>query len=170
MKLASFESIVAALNREKVHFLVVGGVAVNAHGYLRYTKDVHLVVRLSDEDVLGAFRALETIDYHPAVPVTAQQFSDAAMRAQWRQEKGMRVLKFWSDAHRETPLDVFVYEPFDFDLEYQRALVGTDPDDPGARFAGIPALISMKAQAGRPLDLIDIEKLRQIAELRSRGN
>jgi hypothetical protein len=35
MKLASFEAIVNALNGEYVRFIVVGGVAVNAHGYLR---------------------------------------------------------------------------------------------------------------------------------------
>ncbi len=27
----------------------------------------------------------------------------------------------WSDQHRRTPVDVFVYEPFDFAREYTRA-------------------------------------------------
>jgi len=48
------------------------------------------------------------------VPITAEQFADPALRQQWREEKRMLVLKFWSDAHRETPVDVFIYEPFDF--------------------------------------------------------
>ena len=34
----------------------------------------------------------------------------------------MEVLKFWSDLHRETPLDVFISEPFDFNEEYDQAL------------------------------------------------
>jgi hypothetical protein len=37
MKLASCEAIVDALNGALVRFIVVGGVAVNAHGYLRFT-------------------------------------------------------------------------------------------------------------------------------------
>jgi hypothetical protein len=71
----------------------------------------------------------------------------------------------WSDVHMQTPIDIFVYEPFDFDREYERALVGIDPDDPPARFVSIPALIAMKEAAGRATDLIDIEKLRQIEKL-----
>ena len=33
MKVASFEAIVRALNDAKVPFIVVGGIAVNTHGY-----------------------------------------------------------------------------------------------------------------------------------------
>ena len=167
MKLSSFDAIVQALNAAGVRYLVVGGLAVNAHGYLRFTKDVDLVVRLATADILGAFRALAGIDYQPSVPITAAQFADPTLRESWRRDKGMLVLKFWSDRHRETPIDVFVYEPFDFDVEYARAMTAADADDPPARFASIPALIAMKTAAARPVDLIDIEKLRQIADLQN---
>ena len=163
MKLASFEAIVDALNAAGVRFIVVGGLAVNAHGCLRFTNDVDLVIQLSKRGIVSAFHALEQIDYRPSNPVTAEDFSDATQREMWRREKGMRVLKMWSDAHRETPLDIFVYEPFDFDAEYGRALVRED--EIPARFASIPALIAMKQAADRPQDRIDIEKLRFIAEI-----
>jgi len=55
MKVASFEAIVHALNQAGVRFIVVGGLAVNAHGYLRFTNDVDLVVRLSRENIIRAF-------------------------------------------------------------------------------------------------------------------
>ncbi len=163
MKLAGFEAIVGALNAAGVRYLVVGGVAVNAHGYSRVTHDVDLVIRLEREDILAAFPALAVIGYFPAVPVTAEDFADPETRERWRREKGMLVLKFWSDAHRETPLDVFVYEPFDFAREEERALRGGAENFP-ARFASIPALIAMKEVAGRDRDRTDIEMLRQIAE------
>jgi hypothetical protein len=166
MKLASFEAIVRALNSAEVRFIVVGGVAVIAHGYLRATKDVDLVIQLSKHDIIAAFGALEQIDYRPSNPITAEDFADPEKREMWRREKGMLVLKMWSDAHRETPLDIFVYEPFDFDTEYERALVGEE--DLPARFASIPALIAMKEAADRTQDRIDIEKLRIIADLGTR--
>lgn len=188
MKLASFDAIVRALNDAGVRYLVVGGLAVNAHGYLRFTKDVDLVVRLATPDILGAFRALGALGYRAKVPVTAEQFANPAQREAWRsrlESKGPSLApssvgagearcgpvgpqrKMWSDAHLETPIDIFVYEPFDFDAEYARALVGTDPGDPPARFASIPALIAMKQAAGRASDLIDIEKLREIERLKN---
>ena len=46
MKLSSIESIARALNNAEVSFLVVGGLAVVAHGYGRQTQDLDLVIRL----------------------------------------------------------------------------------------------------------------------------
>jgi len=166
MKLASFDSIVATLDNAGVRFIVVGGLAVNAHGYLRFTNDVDIVIQLSEREIVAAFSALQAIGYFPANPITAKDFADKEQRESWRREKGMRVLKMWSDAHRETPLDIFVYEPFDFATEYERAL--DDKSQPGARFVSIPALIAMKQLADRPQDRIDVEKLRQIADLNDR--
>ncbi|MBA3831171.1 MAG: hypothetical protein H0X34_04625 [Chthoniobacterales bacterium] len=163
MKLASFETIVRALNQGGVRFIVVGGMAVNAHGYLRFTNDVDLVIRLSQRDIVSAFAALEQIGYRPSNPIAAEDFADPQTRESWQREKGMRVLKMWSDQHRETPLDIFVYEPFDFALEYEQSLL--QEDQIPVRFASIRALIAMKQEADRPQDRIDIEKLRQIAEL-----
>ena len=79
----------------------------------------------------------------------------------------MLVLKMWSDRHRETPLDIFVYEPFNFQEEYERAFQFDEPDTPQPRFASIPALIAMKRTASRDRDLVDIEYLQKIAKLRN---
>lgn len=160
MNLASFEAIVLALEKARVRYLVAGGLAVNAHGYLRFTKDVDFVVQLVPENILAAFQALGSLDYKPLVPVTAEQFADAALRESWIRDKGMEVLQLWSDRHLETPVDIFVSEPFPFDKEYERALVkplyGTNP----VRFVSIPTLIAMKETANRDQDRIDIEHLR----------
>ena len=164
MKLSSFEAITNALHEAGVHFIVVGGLAVNAHGYLRFTNDVDLVVRLARENVIAAFRALEQIDYRPSNPITAEDFANATIREAWRREKGMRVLKLWSDRHRETPIDIFIYEPFDFETEYARAF--RDEEESSTAFVSIPALIAMKREANRMQDRIDIEKLEKIVEIR----
>jgi hypothetical protein len=44
MGVRSIEAIVKALNQAKIQYLIVGGVAVNAHGYERFTKDLDLVI------------------------------------------------------------------------------------------------------------------------------
>jgi hypothetical protein len=113
MKVASFEAIVRALNDAEVPFIVVGGIAVNTHGYGRVTFDVDLVINLEPEKIRWAFSALAAIGYAPSVPIAAEQFADPERRQDWIINKQMTVLRFWSDAHRETPLGVFVKEPFE---------------------------------------------------------
>jgi len=38
-------------NEAGVRFLVAGGLAVNAHGYVRFTKDADLVIDLTAENI-----------------------------------------------------------------------------------------------------------------------
>lgn len=163
MKLGSFDLLVRALGKAGVRYLVAGGLAVNAHGYLRFTRDVDLVLQLAPENIVSAFHALEEIGYRPLVPVTAADFADVAKRTAWIRDKGMTVLNFWCDRHRDTPVDVFVTEPFDFDEEYGRALV-KPLGSTAVRFVSIPSLIRMKEIAGRPQDKIDVEYLRKLAD------
>ena len=164
MKLASFEAIVKALQDADVRYLVAGGLAVNAHGYLRLTRDVDLVIQLDGGNIVAAFAALSTIGYRPLVPVTAQQFGDREQRERWIAEKGMRVLNFFSDVHRETAIDVFVTEPFDFEREAAAAWKAELAPGAVVSFVSIETLIEMKTLAGRPRDLDDIQHLRWIQE------
>jgi hypothetical protein len=160
MKLDSFSAIVSALDEAGVRYLVAGGLAVNAHGYLRFTKDVDFIVQLVPDNIERAFTALATLDYRPLVPITAAQFADAGLRTTWVRDKGMQVLQFYSDRHRETPIDIFASVPFDFDTEHEQALVkALGPIS--VRFVSIPTLIRMKETAGRMQDRIDLEYLRK---------
>jgi hypothetical protein len=100
MKLGSFDVLVRALDKAGVRYLVAGGLAVAAHGYLRFTRDVDLVLQLAPKNIVSAFGALEGIGYRPLVPVTAADFADVAKRTAWIRGKGMTVLNFWCDRHR----------------------------------------------------------------------
>lgn len=162
MKVASFEAVARVLNAANVPFILVGGLAVVAHGYGRYTADVDLVVRLDIDTVARLFVALGSLGYRPRVPVTASAFADERQRAEWIAEKGMAVLSFHSDTHRETPVDVFVAEPFDFAQEYGSAVVREIAIGVPVRIARLEALIRMKRDAGRPQDLADIAELERL--------
>lgn len=162
MKLASVETIVRSLNDAKVPFIVVGGLAVVAHGYGRQTQDLNLVIRLDPESIRAAFGALADLGYRPRVPVTADGFADPVQRASWIRDRGMKVLNFHSDRHRETPVDIFVTEPFDFQVEYASAKVETLSSNVSMRIVRRETLIRLKQEAGRPQDLADIAELMAI--------
>ena len=169
MKLASTEAIFQALNNAGVRYLVAGGLAVNAYGYLRFTKDVDFVLQLVPDNIKTAFSALATLGYRPNVPVSADQFADPKIRESWIRDKGMQVLQFWSDEHKETPIDIFVTEPFPFDEEYSRALVKQLTGEIKVYFVSIPTLIQMKELADREQGRIDIEHLRIMLEDHEQG-
>lgn len=162
MRVLEFENIVRVLNAADVRYLVVGGIAVVAHGYGRVTFDLDLVLQLQPENIIRGFRALDTLGYLPRVTVTAEQFADEEKRRLWIREKGMTVLNLHSDRQRTTPIDLFVTEPFDFDATYARAI--EQPCGGGSfRVVDLETLIQMKEVAGRPKDLDDVAHLRMAA-------
>ncbi|HEY3784161.1 MAG TPA: hypothetical protein VGL55_02645 [Steroidobacteraceae bacterium] len=160
MKLSSFQALATALETAGARYVVAGGLAVAAHGYLRFTKDVDIVIRLIPDNIERTFAALASLGYRPSVPITREQFANSELRNSWVRDKGMQVLQFWSDAHPETSVDVFVTEPFDFEAEYASALLSPLDDKITIRFVSLPTLIRMKEAANRPQDRADIEQLR----------
>ena len=50
MKLASFEAVARALQDADVRYLVAGGLAVIAHGHLRVTGDMDIVIQLKPDN------------------------------------------------------------------------------------------------------------------------
>jgi len=162
MEVRSVEAIVRALNDAKVKYVIVGGLAVNAHGYERLTRDIDLVIGLEPENIIRALKALLGIGYQMSIPVTPEQVADESNRESWRREKNMIVLKLWSDVHRRTPVDVFVYEPFDLNAEYARAKWQSLTADLRAPVLAYEARLQMKTEAGRERDLLDVESLRKL--------
>ncbi len=166
MEVRSVAAIFAALNAADVKYLVVGGLAVVAHGYERLTRDVDLVIQLDPPNIIRGLEALLSISYVPSIPTTPEDFADPVRREKWRVEKHMIVLKLWSDEHKRTPIDIFVYEPFDFDAEY--AVAASHEIRPGvyAPVVTYRTLTDMKRAAGRPQDLADLADLSTIQKLK----
>ena len=164
MKTSSLKNICAALDRHHVRFLLAGGLAVIAHGYLRFTKDADIAIELVPENIERAFAALIEAGYAPTVPITARDFSDALQRDAWVREKNMTVLQFWSDKHRETPVDLFVTLPFDFSTEYAGSMQKELMEVGVVHIVTLPTLIRMKEAVGREQDMIDVRELRRMHE------
>ena len=94
--------------------------------------------------------------------VSAVEFADPRKRESWIRDKRMIVFQLHSEQHRETRIDVFVAEPFDFDHEYDRALVGALLPALQLRFVRIETLLRMKEAAGREKDKEDIRQLTKL--------
>lgn len=157
------EWVLSALERAKVRYLVVGGVAVVLHGYLRTTLDLDLVVQLEPDNALRAVRVFADLGFEPQVPVPISTFADPQARDTWFREKNMTVFSLWHPAHPGFAVDLFIQEPFDFESVYRRA-VRVQLEGVQATVIAREDLVCMKRAVARNRDLEDVAALSELPE------
>jgi hypothetical protein len=163
-----FEPIFAALENGAVRYVVVGGMATVLHGYARLTADVDVMIDQAPDEARRAVRVLSALGLVPRAPVNAEDYADAGIRRRWFDEKGMRVLSFWDPNEPMRVVDLFVENPIDFDLLFERSQVVTLTTT-SVRIASIEDLIQLKRLANRPEDQRDIEALQAIRRSKRDG-
>jgi len=162
MKVVSLEAIFRALQEAEARYLVVGGIAVIAHGYVRLTKDLDLVLDLSSQALPRALKALESLGYRPIIPVPLIDFANPELRQDWIEHRNMKVFNLVSDRYPDVTIDIFPKEPFVFEKEFAAAAWKDVAPNVSARVVSVSALISLKKDADREQDRTDIEKLRKL--------
>jgi hypothetical protein len=162
MKLASLEAIFRALQEAGARYLVVGGLAVIAHGYVRLTKDIDLVLDLSTDSLMSSLSVLASLGYRPINPVPILDFANPELRRDWTENRNMIVFNLVSDRFPDVVIDVFTKEPFEFDAEYARAEAKELAPNVLAYVVSVPTLIALKKEANRDQDRIDINKLQKL--------
>jgi predicted nucleotidyltransferase len=157
------ELLLTALTEAGVRYIVVGGVAVVLHGYLRATADLDLILAMDEQNLQMALRTFGSIGFNPRAPVPLAAFADASERRRWSEEKNLQVFSLWHSKMPGFEVDLFVESPLPFDGLYSRA-VRVDIGRTTVSIAAISDLIAMKRAAGRPRDVEDIEALLHLQE------
>lgn len=78
----------------------------------------------------------------------------------------MIFLRLGNVVHRRTPVDVFVYEPFDFEKELGQAKWEVIAGKILAPVVSYQTLLGLKRKAGRAKDLLDIKALKKLDRYR----
>ena len=164
MKLTSLEVIFNKLNQENVRYLVAGGLAVVAHGYVRFTADIDLILDMEEKNLKKAVKAFGLLGYQPRPPVKLEDFIYQEKRAIWVKEKGLTVFSLWNPLHPATEVDIFIEPPITFEKAYTSGISFEIVESVEVNVLGIEDLISLKKKAGRVKDLDDIEKLKALIE------
>jgi hypothetical protein len=143
-------------------YLVVGGLAVVAHGFVRLTADIDLVLDPDPGALRRAIQALSALGYRPRAPVDFAEFADPReTQALGARQGAHRVLGVQPRASRHRGRSV-LETPFDFERAYARAARFQLADGIEGTFVGLDDLIAMKRAAARPQDLDDVEGLRSL--------
>jgi predicted nucleotidyltransferase len=156
-----------ALEREKVRYLVVGGVAVNLHGAERMTSDVDLMLALDAGNLRRFFAAVEEFGFKPVIPATLRQLCDAEMLERWVREKHMLAFALRPAEDTAPTVDILVRPIVAFEDAYPRRFEVV-ADGVTLSVAAAEDLITLKSGTGRQIDEADIRALRRLAVIRSR--
>jgi hypothetical protein len=163
-----FVELFRLLERERVRYLVVGGVAVNLHGAERMTMDVDIMLALDAENLRHFLEAIRPLKLKPANPlVTMEQFCDAATVESWIRDKHMLAFQLRPTQGHGPSLDVLVKPAVPFEPAYARRVM-FKVEDFEVVVASAQDLIALKSGTGRQIDRSDIEALRRLDMLRSR--
>ena len=141
-------SLLAAFGEAGVEYAVVGGVAVNAHGYVRATHDLDIFIRPTEENAHAAFEALRRL----GVPLAGLDSSDLL--------DDEENLRFGPEEDHVDILASIGTMPFD---QVWRNRVETMVEAVLITFISKADLIENKRQVGRLRDLADVEELEQIS-------
>jgi hypothetical protein len=154
-----FIGLFALLAAAKIRFVLVGGLALVLHGLDRLTADVDLVIDLSAESAQAAVQALTAAGYRALAPVDPIALADPTQRREWQTVRNMQVFSFWDSSNTRPTVDIILSPAVPLDELWTSAAV-VNLGGHAVHVASIEHLIRMKAAAGRPQDLADIERLR----------
>lgn len=148
------ERIFEALDLHQVEYVVVGGVAVQAHGHVRMTSDVDLIPLPTPANLERLAAALNRLQARVLNTGAEHLVVDAQM---------LPRATLWQLATRYGDVDVLHDAPgaATFADLRKRALVISLSGHP-IPIASRDDLISMKRASGRPIDLSDIAALTEL--------
>jgi hypothetical protein len=153
--------LLQALSDVQVQYVLVGGLAVQLHGFLRATFDIDLVLAMNDANLSRFIAVARRFGLVPVIPVPIESLRDASLIEQWHREKGMLAFALREPSIGGSVVDVLVRSDIPYDRLMANAITG---ELFGRRvwIASIDDLLVMKRTANRPKDKLDIAALEKI--------
>lgn len=144
-----------------VEYVLVGGLAVQLHGFLRATFDIDLVLAMNDENLTRFIDVAKRYGLTPAIPVPIDSLRNASQIDQWHHEKSMLAFSLRETHAGGSVVGVVVRPEVSFESLIANAVIG---ELSGRRvpIAAIADLLVMKRIANRPKDRLDIAALEKI--------
>lgn len=161
-----YEEILREFQKQRVKYVLVGGMALNMLGSMRSTADMDILVEMSDQNLKKVIKILTKNGYRVKQPVDPMGMADQVTRRDWIQNKHMKAFNFYKDRELKE-VDIIIETPVSYEKARKTALTIkcgrlTLP------VISIEHLITMKKRSNRPVDKLDIEDLKRIKILRGR--
>lgn len=142
-----FREFIELLNEHEVKYLIIGGYAVNFHGYPRYTKDIDFWLWMTQPNIKNLIKAIQGFGFG-GLNLKMEDFMNPE-----------NIIQLGYEPYR---IDLLVdVEGVDFEECYKRR-IETELDGTEVKFLSLRDLITAKKKAGRLQDLADAEQLEKL--------
>ena len=81
--------LLRSLSEGQVQYVLVGGMAVQLHGFMRSTFDIDLVLAMNDANLARFIEVAKRFGLVPSIPVAIESLRNSSQIEQWHREKGM---------------------------------------------------------------------------------
>lgn len=162
--MTEYEKIFSTLNRHKVKYLVVGGVAVNLYGYMRFTADIDIIILLEERNLSKMEEAMKELEYGPRLPVQLKALNDKKQVEQWMKRKNLKAYTFNPPKGAMMQIDIIIEESLNFE-NIARQSTFKKAGEIRIPLVGLEDLIKMKKKANRPKDNLDLSTLQELKKL-----
>ena len=160
-----YEEILREFQKQKVKYVLVGGIAFNLLGGYRNTLDMDILVEMTDKNLFKVVSILKKAGYHVKQPVDPFMIANKNTREDWIKHKHMKALNFYKGERTYEEVDILINSPVDFKEASKDA---TKMKVGGLSLQVISArkLLKMKKGTGRDKDLRDVQDLKLLKNLK----
>ena len=161
-----YEEILREFQKQRIKYVLVGGMALNILGSMRSTADMDILVEMSDQNLKKVIKILIKNGYKVKQPVDLMGMADQVTRRDWIQNKHMKAFNFYKDQELKE-VDIIIETPVSYE-EARKTALTIKCGRLTLPVISIEHLITMKRKSNRPVDKLDIQDLKRIKTLRER--
>ena len=157
-----YESVFKQLNKFRIKYVVIGGIAVNLYGFARLTMDLDIIVDMKEKNLKKLLLVIKKIKYKPRLPEKEHELTNEEKRKEWHKQKKMFVFTFYNPKLSYEEIDILLIHPISFKKLFKDRKIIKPTKSIRIPVASLKHLIKLKKITKREKDLLDLSALKQI--------
>jgi hypothetical protein len=156
-----YEEILREFNKQKVKYVIAGGIAFNILGGYRNTLDMDILPEMSEENLSKLTQILKRHGYKTKKASHENHLLDTDKREKLLKNQNVKAINFYKHIKSYEQVDIILDTPVDYHTaskNHKKYKIG----DISIPVISINDLIKMKISAARDKDIMDIEILDHI--------
>ena len=148
------------LSKNKIRYLICGGLAVNIYGVPRMTADIDLLLDFTQENISKFETIINSFNYKSLLPVPLKTFIDLDERLKAKKQNNLIAFSYYNVVANSMNVDILMDVPLKFDHMWESKEV-RKTEGVEVNIVSLNDLITLKEYSNRVQDRQDILMLRK---------